>query len=237
MSIFIQDDDIPPSFLPVTHDSMRLIEQTKTICEQRIYLDEAKELFSLISSKWLQVRTSKQCSLFKSSVVLSKMAPLCSYQAVLEIHDEVAAQIENYTEEVEYIDGVSSIDDDETRSRLSSVTEGREGEDKGAGAEDEEEVKVDTFRVIGVRRLPGECLVRTSSRPFACGFGLGRELASLWNFIRRGLCGRAGREEQGWLSPLRTNEEHIPCQEKVAARISKKGKEEDESPHSSRTTL
>ncbi len=51
-----QDEEAPPSFLPVTHDSMRLIEQAKTICEQRIYLDEAKELFSLISSKWLQVR-------------------------------------------------------------------------------------------------------------------------------------------------------------------------------------
>ena len=34
---------------------MRLIEQAKTICEQRIYLDEAKELYSLISSKWLHV--------------------------------------------------------------------------------------------------------------------------------------------------------------------------------------
>ena len=41
--------------MPVTHDSMRLIEQAKTICEQRIYLDEAKELYSLISSKWLHV--------------------------------------------------------------------------------------------------------------------------------------------------------------------------------------
>jgi hypothetical protein len=36
---------------------MRLIEQAKTICEQRIYLDEAKELYSLISSKWLHVST------------------------------------------------------------------------------------------------------------------------------------------------------------------------------------
>ena len=41
--------------MPVTHDSIRLIEQAKTICEQRIYLDEAKELYSLISSKWLHV--------------------------------------------------------------------------------------------------------------------------------------------------------------------------------------
>jgi hypothetical protein len=37
---------------------MRLVEQAKTICEQRIYLDEAKELYSLISSKWLHVRTA-----------------------------------------------------------------------------------------------------------------------------------------------------------------------------------
>ena len=50
-----QGAGIPPSFLPVTHDSLRLIDQTKTICEQRIYLDEAKELFSLISSKFLLV--------------------------------------------------------------------------------------------------------------------------------------------------------------------------------------
>ena len=42
--------------MPVTHDSMRLIEQVKTVCEHRIYLDEAKELYSLISSKWLHVR-------------------------------------------------------------------------------------------------------------------------------------------------------------------------------------
>ena len=41
--------------MPVTHDSMRLIEQVKTVCEHRIYLDEAKELYSLISSKWLHV--------------------------------------------------------------------------------------------------------------------------------------------------------------------------------------
>jgi hypothetical protein len=41
--------------LPVTHDSLRLVEQAKAICEHRIYLDEAKELYSLISSKWLHV--------------------------------------------------------------------------------------------------------------------------------------------------------------------------------------
>ena len=46
-------------------------------------------------------------------------------QAVLEIHDEVAAQIENYTEEVEYMDGVSSVDeeDGDEDKRLPDVAE------------------------------------------------------------------------------------------------------------------
>ena len=52
------------SDMPVTHDSMRLIEQVKTVCEHRIYLDEAKELYSLISSKWLHV------SMFKLSYLI-----------------------------------------------------------------------------------------------------------------------------------------------------------------------
>jgi hypothetical protein len=39
----------------VTHDSLRLVEQVKTIAEQRIYLDEAKELFTLLTNKSLQV--------------------------------------------------------------------------------------------------------------------------------------------------------------------------------------
>ena len=88
-----------------------------------------------------------------------------SFQAVLEIHDEVAAQIQNYNEGVEYIDGVSSIeedflDEDELKSRLSSLPEDRNGAEGGEdGEKEEEEVKVDTFRVIGVRRKPGQCLV------------------------------------------------------------------------------
>ena len=47
------------------------------------------------------------------------------FQAVLEIHDEVAAQIENYTEEVEYMDGVSSVDeeDGDEEKRLPDVAE------------------------------------------------------------------------------------------------------------------
>ena len=54
-------------------------------------------------------------------------------QAVLEIHDEVAAQIENYTEEVEYMDGVSSVDeeDGDEDKRLPDVAEvGRDRRDE-----------------------------------------------------------------------------------------------------------
>ena len=57
-------------------------------------------------------------------------------QAVLEIHDEVAAQIENYTEEVEYMDGVSSVDeeDGDEDKRLPDVAEvGRYRDDDRAG--------------------------------------------------------------------------------------------------------
>ena len=47
---------------------------------------------------------------------------------MLEIHDEVAAQIQNCQEDFEYIDGVSSVADDEdefpdSKSRLSSLVE------------------------------------------------------------------------------------------------------------------
>ena len=60
-------------------------------------------------------------------------SPTCriALQAVLEIHDEVAAQIENYTEEVEYMDGVSSLDEDDNaedaaeEKRLPDVAEVR----------------------------------------------------------------------------------------------------------------
>jgi hypothetical protein len=53
---------------------------------------------------------------------------------VLEIHDEVAAQIQNNTEEVEYIDGVSSIEeedeeDTEDGSNASTITDDK-SEDK-----------------------------------------------------------------------------------------------------------
>ncbi len=88
---------------------------------------------------------------------------LCFLKAVLEIHDEVAAQIQNCAQDFEYIDGVSSVDlcdedDDDGRSRLSSLPEDKDGE-ANAEKEEMEEVKVDTFRVIGVRRKQGECLV------------------------------------------------------------------------------
>ena len=42
--------------LPVTRDSIRLVDQVKTIAEQRIYLDEANELYTLLTEKWIQVR-------------------------------------------------------------------------------------------------------------------------------------------------------------------------------------
>ncbi|XP_071744760.1 protein PALS2 isoform X1 [Lepeophtheirus salmonis] len=128
-------DEAPKSWLPITHDSIRLIEQAKSICEQRIYLDEAKELFSLISSKWLH--------------------------AVLEIHDEVAAQIQNNTEEVEYIDGVSSIDCDDEELGVDDKRRLIFNEPEGKGSDDkkeEEEVRVDTFRVVGIRRQVGETM-------------------------------------------------------------------------------
>ena len=134
--------------MPITHDSMRLIDQAKAICEQRIYLDEAKELYSLISSKWLHVS-------WTYSAISSYKKP-CELQNVLEIHDELAAQIANSTEEVEYIDGVSSIDDDEDTKTITSEKKDDEKE------EEEEEVQIDTYRVIGVRRQQGECLVKSS---------------------------------------------------------------------------
>ena len=78
---------------------------------------------------------------------------------MLEIHDELAAQIANSTEEVEYIDGVSSIDEEDEDEDAKTITS--EKKDKKEEEEEEEEVQVDTFRVIGVRRQQGECLVRT----------------------------------------------------------------------------
>ena len=90
---------------------------------------------------------------------------LIFHQAVLEIHDELAAQIQNSTEAVEYIDGVSSIaEEDDEKSTLTSIQEEREFEDgEEKNQEEEEEVQIDTFRVIGIRRSPGECLVSDCS--------------------------------------------------------------------------
>ena len=159
--------------MPVTHDSMRLIEQVKTVCEHRIYLDEAKELYSLISSKWLHV--SQKYVLYQiyiyNNYVLYGVRIIYSfswYQRVLEIHDEIAAQIANSTEEVEYIDGVSSIEEEdeddgsETKSQIDSLfqDDGKDSKkNKKDGEKEEEEVQVDTFRVIGIRRIQGQCLV------------------------------------------------------------------------------
>ena len=94
---------------------------------------------------------------------------LCiNIKAVLEIHDELAAQIANSTEEVEYIDGVSSIEEEdeddgsETKSQIESLQNDPKDKEKGkkdGEKEEEEEVQVDTFRVIGIRRIHGQCLV------------------------------------------------------------------------------
>ena len=84
---------------------------------------------------------------------------------MLEIHDELAAQIQNSTEAVEYIDGVSSIaEEDDEKSTLTSIAEERNGENVGCEEnKDDEQVQIDTFRVIGIRRSLGECLVRLLS--------------------------------------------------------------------------
>jgi hypothetical protein len=58
----LQEEDEEETGLPVTHDSLRLVEQVKTIAEQRIYLDEDKELFTLLTNMSLQV--SPTSSLF-----------------------------------------------------------------------------------------------------------------------------------------------------------------------------
>jgi len=118
--------DDPDDCLPITHDSMRLVDQVKTIAEQRIYLDEANELYTLLTAKWIQ--------------------------ALLEVHDEVAAHIQNSLEEVKYIDGVSSNEDSEEEDIEEKAAE--ETEEKS----DSSEEIVDTFRVIGLRRKPGESL-------------------------------------------------------------------------------
>ena len=51
---------------------------------------------------------------------------------------------------------------------VTSVIEASVGkkEGKAAGKDDDEEVQVDTFRVIGIRRQPGECLTTTISPPW-----------------------------------------------------------------------
>ena len=106
------------------------------------------------------------------------------YQRVLEIHDEIAAQIANSTEEVEYIDGVSSIEEEdeddgsETKSQIDSLfqDDGKDSKkNKKHGEKEEEEVQVDTFRVIGIRRIQGQCLVSLLSHELYFGNGI-------WNY-------------------------------------------------------
>ena len=71
----------------------------------------------------------------------------------------MAAQIQNSTEAVEYIDGVSSIAEEDDLSTLMSIQEDKSVDGEKKDEDDEEEVQIDTFRVIGVRRSPGESLV------------------------------------------------------------------------------
>ena len=78
---------------------------------------------------------------------------LRNFQALLEVHDEIAAHIQNSLEEVKYIDGVSSNEDSEEEEGE------REAEEKEEKSEENGEEIVDTFRVIGLRRKPGESLV------------------------------------------------------------------------------
>ena len=54
-SFLFQKAEERDTSLPVTHDSIRLVDQVKTIAEQRIYLDEANELYTLLTEKWIQV--------------------------------------------------------------------------------------------------------------------------------------------------------------------------------------
>ena len=97
----------------------------------------------------------KKVNRFKNIIVLCTI-----FQAVLEIHDELAAQIQNSTEAVEYIDGVSSIaEEDDENSTITSIAEEKPEDNDKKEDGDEEEVQIDTFRVIGIRRSPGECLV------------------------------------------------------------------------------
>ena len=73
-------------------------------------------------------------------------------KALLEVHDEIAAHIQNSLEEVKYIDGVSSNEDSDEEE------EEKHEEDTEEKTDSSEEI-VDTFRVIGLRRKPGESLV------------------------------------------------------------------------------
>ena len=79
----------------------------------------------------------------KSADLLMKM----EFQALLEVHEEIAAHIQNSLEEVKYIDGI-----------LMMARWTKEEEEEEEKSNSSEEI-VDTFRVIGLRRKPGESLV------------------------------------------------------------------------------
>ena len=63
--------------------------------------NQSQPIFSLFFAGIIQTSLNR----FETS--LNQSVFILFLQAVLEIHDEVAAQIQNSTEEVEYIDGVS----------------------------------------------------------------------------------------------------------------------------------
>ena len=107
---------------------------------------------------------------------------------------------------------------------MTSVIEASVGkkEGKAGGKDDDEEVQVDTFRVIGIRRQPGECLVGQSAPAFQEGSTLFTEefppdlirtaffhflpswLLFGWWFLLASTWQKPVKTEQGSSSPLAT---------------------------------
>ena len=118
--------------------------------------------------------TEPKCKFIDPTMVAQKVCSRIYDKVSTKELDELAAQIANSTEEVEYIDGVSSIEEEdeedasETKSGIESLnqdepttTKDKKSKKNGEKKEDEEEeVQVDTYRVIGIRRQQGQCLVR-----------------------------------------------------------------------------
>ena len=88
------------------------------------------------------------------------------FQALLEVHDEIAAHIQNSLEEVKYIDGILMM----ARWTKEEVEE----EEKSNSSEE----IVDTFQVIGLRRKPGEFLALNVYRE---NLRFNNWLADTWN--------------------------------------------------------